>query len=132
MLRSPAERDRAMRWMRRRPRVHGAVAALACGWIVAVCVLGACDREPSAPPKSQDTIEVEREAGDFLDYYAEVLRLAQVHSASPDSFRVALGQLPGTHLDEKQWEAWTRPYRADPRELADRLEHIIAERKTKP
>jgi hypothetical protein len=102
------------------------------GGMVAACALGACDREPSAPPKTPDTIEVEREAGDFLDYYSEVLRLAQAHSASPDSFRAALDQLPGTHLDPKQWEAWTRPYRDDPKHLAERLEKIIAERKTKP
>ncbi len=99
--------------------------------VLAACALAACSRD-EPPVKAPDTLEVERQAGDFLDYYAEVLQLAQAHAAEPDSFRIALDALPGSHLDERAWEAWTRPYREDPSRLADRLERIIAERKPTP
>jgi hypothetical protein len=96
--------------------------------IVAAAFAGCGERE--APfEKSAETLAVEAEAGDFLDYYAAVLELAQRHASQPDSFRVALEALPGTKLGEREWEAWTRPYRAAPERLAERLEKIIAEQK---
>jgi hypothetical protein len=94
-------------------------------------LIAACGGD-EPPVRSPDTLEVEKRAGDFLDYYTRVLELAQAHAAEPDSFRIALDALPGSHLDERDWEAWTRPYREDPSRLADRLERIIAERRTTP
>ncbi len=91
-----------------------------------------CGADEAPIAKSPQTLAIEKEAGDFLDYYAEVLRLAQEHAAEPDSFRIALDALPGTHLDEEAWSVWTQPYRDDPRRFSDRLERIIAERKTTP
>jgi hypothetical protein len=86
---------------------------------------GACaDAEPQRSP---ETLAAERKAGDFLDYYEEVLRLARRHAAFPDSFRTALDSLPGTHLTDEEWQAWTEPYRDDPGRLADRLEDVIAD-----
>ena len=73
----------------------------------------------------------EKRAGDFLDYYAEVLRLSQEYAAHPDSFRAALDSLPGSHLTEKEWDVWIAPYRDDPRTTSDRLEKIIAGLKTR-
>jgi hypothetical protein len=70
---------------------------------------------------------VEATCGDFLDYYDAVLQAARRHSAEPDSFRAALDSLPGSHLTEDEWRAWTEPYRSDPRRLANRLEEIIAD-----
>jgi hypothetical protein len=94
--------------------------------------LGACGPDDRPAPKASETIAVEARAGDFLDYYARVLQLAQAHASAPDSFRAALDSLPGSHLDEKEWEAWTRPYRENPSRLADQLERILAERKPTP
>ncbi|NNE44306.1 MAG: hypothetical protein HKN12_08845, partial [Gemmatimonadetes bacterium] len=66
-------------------------------------------------------------AGDFLDYYEEVLRLSRTYTAHPDSFQTALNDLPGTHLTDEEWEAWTAPYRDDSAALAARLEAVIAD-----
>jgi len=97
--------------------------ALAAAGLVASCKEAEADRGP-------ETIAVEEKAGDFLDYHAEVLRLAQAYSASPDSFKAALDSLPGSHLTDEEWEAWTEPYREQPGLLADRLEQIIADLST--
>jgi hypothetical protein len=73
------------------------------------------------------TLAVEAEVGDFLDYYSTVLHLSARHSAHPDSFRVALDSLPGSHVTDDEWEAWTAPYREHPNLLAGHLEEVIAE-----
>ncbi|MBZ0270199.1 hypothetical protein K8I85_18760, partial [bacterium] len=52
----------------------------------------------------------ERVGGTFLDYYTEVVRLSRQYGAEPDSFRAALDALPGSHLSEEEWTAWTAPY----------------------
>lgn len=88
--------------------------------------LGGCAGEP-AVERSAETLAVEEAAGDFLDYYREVLRLSARYEAHPDSFRTALDSLPGSHLTDGEWEAWTAPYREHPNALADRLEEVIAE-----
>jgi hypothetical protein len=97
--------------------------------LAALAVFGCAQREPA---RTQETLTVEARAGDFLDYYAEVLRLARVHTAAPDSFRAALDALPGSHLTDEEWDAWTAPYRDDPEKLADRLERVIADLSTAP
>ena len=79
-----------------------------------------------APPKSAETLAVEEKAGDFADYYAEVLRLARRHAAHPDSFRAALDSLPGSHLSEEEWRAWTAPYEDAAGDLATKLEDATA------
>ena len=88
--------------------------------------LAACEKSPPPLPREPDTLAVEEKAGDFLDYYEEVLRLTRAHPAQADSFRAALAALPGSHLDDEEWEAWTRPYRAHPDRLANRVEEILA------
>jgi len=102
-----------------------AFAALAA---LGTVLAGGCGSQRETA-KSPQTIEVEKRAGDFLDYYGEVLRLSQEYAAHPDSFRAALDSLPGSHLSEKEWEAWIAPYRDDPREISERLEKIIADLK---
>jgi hypothetical protein len=95
--------------------------------VVAMLVAGgfaACS-EPR-PPRAPETVAVERKAGDFADYYAEVLRLATRHASDPDSFRAALDALPGSHLSEAEWRAWAAPYGETPGELATKLEEAIA------
>ncbi|HET9886514.1 MAG TPA: hypothetical protein VFR10_03305 [bacterium] len=92
---------------------------------------GGCESRKTIP-KSAETVAIEKRAGDFLDYYAEVLRLSQEYAAHPDSFRAALDSLPGSHLTEKEWDVWIAPYRDDPRTTSDRLEKIIAGLKTRP
>jgi len=105
-----------------------AFAALA---VLGAALAGGCE-SPKAAPKSPQTIEVEKRAGDFLDYYGEVLHLSQEYAAHPDSFRAAIDSLPGSHLNEKEWEAWIAPYRDDPRQVSERLEKIIADLKPRP
>jgi hypothetical protein len=92
---------------------------------------GGCGRH-SGPDVDRDTRAaaraVDRKAGStFLDYYAEVLRLAQRYNAQPDSFRIALDALPGSHLTDGEWKAWTAPYARDPEPLAQRIEKVIAD-----
>jgi hypothetical protein len=94
-----------------------------CAW--AAILAAGCDARKSTA-KSPETIAVENRAGDFLEYYGEVLRLSQEYAAQPDSFRAAIDSLPGSHLTEEEWKAWIAPYGDDPREVADRLEKIIA------
>jgi hypothetical protein len=101
---------------------RGLFIASLCAW---AAILAACDSGKSTA-KSPETIAVEERAGDFLEYYGEVLRLSQEFAAHPDSFRAAIDSLPGSHLTEEEWEAWIAPYRDDPREISDRLEKIIA------
>jgi len=103
----------------------GTRAALAALLAAATASAGCGDREPAAP-KSAATLAVEAEAGDFADYYAEVIRLSRRHAAHPDSFRAALDALPGTHLTDPQWDAWVAPYEHRPGELAARLEEAIS------
>ena len=90
--------------------------------------LTGCEMKPSVE-KPPETVEVEKRAGDFLDYYGEVLRLSHDYAAHPDSFRAAIDSLPGSHLSEKEWEAWIAPYRDDPRVVSERLEKVIAAQK---
>lgn len=87
--------------------------------------LAACGPDP--PARSPETLAVEERAGDFLDYYEEVLRLSRRYTAHPDSFQTALNGLPGTHLTDEEWEAWTAPYREDAETVATRLEAVIAD-----
>ena len=96
-------------------------------WIVAIVIasaLVACGRRAE---KSPATVAAEKKAGDFADYWAEVVRLSRRHVAHPDSFRAALDSLPGTHLTDAEWEAWIAPYRAHPGKLASKLEETMAE-----
>jgi hypothetical protein len=98
-------------------------------WGILLPILAAavgCDRFERLPAKSAETIAVERKAGDFADYWSEVLRLSRRHVAHPDSFRVALDALPGSHLTDEEWDAWTAPYRDDPNRLAARLEEAMS------
>ena len=100
-------------------------AAVLVSLAALLATLAGCETKPAAP-KAPETIEVEKRAGDFLDYYGEVLRLSHEYAAHPDSFRAALDSLPGSHLSEKEWEAWIAPYRDDPRVVSERLEKVIA------
>lgn len=111
--------------------VRGFALAFAALAALGAALAGGCE-SPKAAPKSPQTIEVEKRAGDFLDYYGEVLRLSQEYAAHPDSFRTAIDSLPGSHLSEKEWEAWIAPYRDDPRKVSERLEKIIADLKPRP
>jgi len=81
------------------------------------------DRATLAAARAVD----EKAGGTFLDYYEEVLHLAQRYGTQPDSFRVALDALPGSHLTDEEWQAWTAPYGQDPQPLAERLEKVIAD-----
>jgi len=89
---------------------------------------GGCtpDDQPAMPPKSPEALAVEEKAGDFLAYYEEVIVLSRRHAAHPDSFQIALKELPGSNLTTEEWEAWTESYRGDPRQLTVRLETAIA------
>ena len=108
------------------PMMTTRTRAAAFGFLIALgAMLPGCETKPSVP-KSPETIQVESRAGDFLDYYGEVLRLSHDYAAHPDSFRAAIDSLPGSHLSEKEWEAWIAPYRDDPRVVSERLEKIIA------
>jgi hypothetical protein len=93
---------------------------------VFLLLAGADCREPQ-PVRSPETLAAEEKAGSFLDYYEEVLKLSRRHAASPDSFRAALDALPGSHLSDREWQAWTAPYEDDAGPLAERLEEVIAE-----
>jgi hypothetical protein len=101
------------------------------GWtvpILAALVLGAaCDRAQPERVRSPETRAVEARAGDFLEYYEHVLRLAKEHATEPDSFRVALDALPGSHLSDEEWQAWVAPYTDDPVAFADRVESVLAD-----
>jgi hypothetical protein len=79
------------------------------------------------PAKSRDTLAVEAKAGDFADYWAEVLKLSRRYIARPDSFRIALEALPGSQLSEAEWNAWVEPYHKDPLRLAGKIERAMAE-----
>jgi hypothetical protein len=107
-------------------RIVTRAAALA-GGIVFALAGAACDKEAPAVPRSAETRAAEAKAGDFLDYYDEVLRLARRYAAQPDSFRTALTELPGSHLTEEEWDAWTEPYAQDPVHLASHVEELLAE-----
>jgi hypothetical protein len=96
----------------------------------AVALLGiaaGCDRDPPRPPRSEEALAVEAKAGDFADYWAEVLRLSRRYATRPDSFAAAVDALPGSHLTEAEWDAWTAPYRQDSRLLAKKLEGALSE-----
>lgn len=83
--------------------------------------------EEPAPVRSPETLAVEAKAGSFLDYYEEILTLSRRYAAFPDSFQAAVDSLPGSHLTDEEWEAWTTPYVDDAGPLAERLEKVIAE-----
>jgi hypothetical protein len=104
-------------------------AALGLAFALALATLGnsGCDRGGSKLEKDPDTLAVEEKAGDYREYYEQVVRLARVHAAQPDSFRIALDALPGSHLTDEEWEAWTRPYVEEPGALADHLEKVLAD-----
>ena len=96
-------------------------------FVIAMAVaLGACGRGAGVV-RSKETIAAEAKAGDFADYWAEVVRLSRRHAAHPDSFRAAIDALPGTHLTDAEWDAWIAPYRARPGDLASRLEQTMTE-----
>jgi hypothetical protein len=85
-----------------------------------------CGLAERPPPRSAGTRAVDAKAGDFADYWAEVLRLSRRHAAHPDSFRMALDALPGSHLTDDEWAAWTAPYEGAPGSLARSLEEAMA------
>jgi hypothetical protein len=111
--------------------------ATVAAWIAIAIAGAACDGSaPDVPrsaetraadARSAETRAAEAKAGDFLDYYDEVLRLARRYAAEPDSFRTALTELPGSHLTEEEWDAWTEPYAQDPVHLASHVERLLAE-----
>lgn len=103
----------------------GLWASAAAALLLALGGAAACG--PGEPVRSAQTLAVEEKAGDFLDYYEEVLRLARRYTAYPDSFQTALDALPGSHLSDEEWEAWTAPYREDAAGMAMRLEAVIAD-----
>lgn len=111
----------------RTKRFRATAAALALAGLL-LAALAACSGGDAggAPPKDPATRAVEERVGDFVDYYDSVLRLARQYAAYPDSFRAGLDSLPGSHLSDEDWEAWTRPYRNDPAALHERLETVIA------
>jgi hypothetical protein len=116
--------------------------ATVAAWIAFAIAPAACDESApdvprsaetraaearSAEARSAETRAAEAKAGDFLEYYDEVLRLARRYAAEPDSFRTALTELPGSHLTEEEWDAWTEPYAQDPVHLASHVERLLAE-----
>jgi hypothetical protein len=107
-------------------RVPRVIAAFTAALLVALAIASGCSQGRKPVEKSPETLAVEETAGDFLDYYEEVLQLSRRHANQPDSFRVALEALPGSHLSQEEWDAWTAPYREDPGRLADHLEKVIA------
>ena len=94
--------------------------------LLGVLLVSGCS-ESGTPDKSPEALAVEATAGDFIDYYEEVLNLARTYAAYPDSFHAALDQLPGSHLTQEEWDAWTEPYAESPEALAERLEQVIAD-----
>lgn len=117
------ERDTLRRWIRM-GRIGRRAGVVALALFASGAGGSGCDRE--GPVRSGETLAVQEKAGDFLDYYEAVLELSRRHAAWPDSFRAALDSLPGSHLTDEEWEAWTEPYREDPSRMADRLEEVIA------
>jgi hypothetical protein len=95
-------------------------------WILAAWLLAGCGGEGDGTLRSPETLAAEEKAGDFLEYYERVISLARQHAAHPDSFQAALDSLPGSHLTPEEWEAWTEPYREEPRQLGEHLEEVIA------
>ncbi len=95
--------------------------------VVLLLAAGGCVGEGPDLEKSPETMAVEETAGDFLDFYEEVLRLARHHAADPDSFRISLDGLPGSHLTDEEWEAWTAPYEEEPAHLAARIEEVLTD-----
>jgi hypothetical protein len=101
-------------------------------WIVALLggALAACGRDDGPPvdPATRQAARAveERVGGTFLDYYTEVVRLSRLYGAEPDSFRAALDSLPGSHLSDDDWAAWTAPYAGDLERLVDRLDEATA------
>ena len=95
-------------------------------WMAVVALGVGCSGDDTVE-RSPETQAIDVIAGDFLDYYEELLYLSNLYSAHPDSFQAAVDSLPGSHLSDEQWEAWTAPYREHPDQLADRLEQVMAE-----
>lgn len=99
-------------------------------WIVAPLVLAACgpEDEPRVDAATREAARAveERVGGTFLDYYTEVVRLSRQYGAEPDSFRIALDALPGSHLSDEDWAAWTAPWSADTEILVERLDEATA------
>ncbi len=107
------------------PAALGRAVRVAAAVVVLAGAAG-CGAGDRPAPRSAETRAVESKAGDFAAYWAEVLRLARRHAAHPDSFRAAVDSLPGSHLTDEEWAAWTAPYAEDPGTLADSLEAAIA------
>jgi hypothetical protein len=105
------------------PVLRKAAGILAWGILLAA---GGC-RDVAPEVRSPETLAVEEKAGSFLDYYEAVLLASRRYSASPDSFRAFVDSLPGSHLTDEEWEAWTAPYERDAGPLAERLEEVIGE-----
>ena len=116
--------DRFLRAAAREVRIGAAGVAAAIGAIMVLTAVGCGDAEPERAP---ETRAVEEKAGSFLDYYEAVLLASRRYSASPDSFRAAVDSLPGSHLTDEEWAAWTAPYERDAGPLAERLEEVIGE-----
>ncbi len=93
----------------------------------ALLVAGCGGDDPGPIAKSPELLAVEGKAGDFLDYYEEVTRLARQYAADADSFRIGLDALPGSHLTDAEWSAWTAPYEEEPGHLADRIERVLTD-----
>lgn len=94
--------------------------------IAAALLLPACRGRDGTPPRDAAALAVEAKAGRFPDYWAEVLRLSRRYAAHPDSFRAALDALPGSHLTDEEWKAWTAPWETAPGKVAGSLEEAIS------
>lgn len=100
--------------------------------IVTVSMISGCRDELPPPVIPPETAKLEDRAGPFLEYYEQVLRLAQRHAAHPDSFKLALDAMPGSHLDARAWDTWTQRERTNPKLFAEKLEAIIAASRPSP
>jgi hypothetical protein len=104
--------------------------AVVLGTLALVLILGAGvftrRSQDGGARRTEATAAVEAKAGDFADYWAEVLKLSRRYGASPDSFRAGLDALRGSHLTDAEWAAWVAPYRDAPDKLAAKMESTLA------
>ena len=110
--------------------IAGAIAPmlmLALMLAPASTLVGCGGDAPEPIAKSPATLAAEEKAGDFLDYYENVTRLARRYAADADSFRIGLDALPGSHLSDEEWSAWTAPYEEEPGRLAERIEQVLTD-----
>ena len=118
---------RAGRRMVAGPIAGAIVPMLMLALMMALTLVGCGGDAPEPIAKSPATLAAEEKAGDFLDYYENVTRLARRYAADADSFRIGLDALPGSHLSDEEWSAWTAPYEEEPGRLAERIELVLTD-----